>query len=104
MYNLQHFDVLAPPLLEKEASMCTDRKSRGFSLIELMVVAAITSFMLAISVPLIVNWLRLYRLRAATQEVTSELQTARMQAVMKTTNRGVALVVVDANSYRYVNY
>jgi prepilin-type N-terminal cleavage/methylation domain-containing protein len=78
--------------------------TRGFSLLELLVVVGIIATIAAISVPYIMEWLRLYRLRAASQELMSEFQTARMQAVMKTTNLGVALVVVDANSYRYINF
>jgi hypothetical protein len=66
-------------------------------------VVAILAIMAAVSVPMIFQWLSGYRLRAGVQEVAGELQTARTQAIMKNVGRGVALYVVDSNTYRYVN-
>lgn len=83
--------------------MRTKVKASGFSLVELLVVVGIIAIIAAISVPFIMNWMALYRLRAGAQEVASEMQRARLQAVMKTTNLGVVLQATDSNSYRMIN-
>ncbi len=78
------------------------RSDRGFSLIELLVVAAIIAIMAAVGFPAISQYLRNYKIKGATAEFTGELQSARSKAITSNTNSGVSFVVVDADSYRYV--
>src|SRR5262245_44460033 len=73
----------------------------GFSLIELLAVVGIIAIMAAVSVPAIGRYIRNYQIRGATQQVASEIQTARNKAIMKNTNRGVAFLTLDDKSYRW---
>ena len=77
-------------------------QQRGFSLVEMLIVVAIIAIMSAISLPSIGQYIRNYRIKAAAQEVASQLQTARGKAVSTNTNSGVSFFIVDNNSYRFV--
>ena len=77
-------------------------RQRGFTLLELLVVAAIVATMAAVALPSIGTYIRNYKIRGATSEVAGELQSSRSKAVMTNTNRGVSFVAVDADSYRWV--
>ena len=76
---------------------------RGFTIVEILVVVAIIAIMAAVALPSIATYVRNYRIRGATQEVASEIQTARVKAIMSNTNAGVSFVTVDADSYRFVH-
>jgi prepilin-type N-terminal cleavage/methylation domain-containing protein len=75
--------------------------ARGFSLVEMVIVGAIIGIMSAIALPSIVGYARIYRLRAGTQQVASELQTARMKAIGRNVNFGVLFVALSNNTYRW---
>jgi type II secretory pathway pseudopilin PulG len=68
----------------------------------LLIVVAIVSIMAAVALPGIGQYIRNYKIRGAAQEVTGELQAARSKAIMSNTNAGVSFVVVDLDSYRFV--
>jgi len=57
------------------------RSTRGFSLIELIVVLLISLIMAGMAVPLLNNTMTSYRLRGATASVTGSIQAARYQAI-----------------------
>ena len=78
------------------------RPDRGFSLVEMVIVVGIVGVMAAVAFPNIVGYARNYRIKGAAQEVAGELQSARSKAIMTNTNNGVSFVVVDRDSYRFV--
>jgi prepilin-type N-terminal cleavage/methylation domain-containing protein len=78
------------------------RSDRGFSLVEMLTVVLIIGIMAAVGFPAISRYVRNYKVRGATREVTGEMQTARSRAIMSNTNSGVSFLVVDADSYRLI--
>jgi prepilin-type N-terminal cleavage/methylation domain-containing protein len=77
---------------------------RGFSLIELLVVVGVIAIMAAASLPAIGRYFRNYQIQSAAQQVASEIGTARMKAISKTTNMGVAFIpgYPQANQYQFI--
>lgn len=57
------------------------RSSRGFSLIELLVVLTITALLTALAIPAMVNQRRLLRSTAVTREIMTQLRYARQLAM-----------------------
>jgi len=80
----------------------TRRSERGFTLIELLIVIMIIAILSAISAPAILRYMRTYRIRAASEQVKSELQTARLRAISRNAGRGVFLAVLDDRRYQFV--
>jgi prepilin-type N-terminal cleavage/methylation domain-containing protein len=74
------------------------RTARGFTLLELLVVIAIASVLAAMAVPVIVNTLRVYRMRAAISSVTGAISSARYQAIFHGCK---TQIVFTAASYSY---
>jgi len=73
--------------------------SSGFTLIELIIAIAIVGIISAIAVPLLQNFLPIYRLNAATGALVSDLQYAKMKAVSQKRNIKV-LFNIENNSYK----
>jgi type II secretion system protein H len=78
------------------------RPERGFSLIELLIVVAIIMIIAAVALPNIGQYIRNYKINGAAQEVAGELQSARSRAIVSNTNEGVSFVVLDQDTYRFV--
>ena len=74
------------------------RTARGFTLLELLVVIAIASVLAAMAVPVIVNTLRVYRMRAAISSVTGAISSARYQAIFHGCKTQIAFT---AGTYSY---
>ena len=64
-------------------------KTRGFTLIELMVVVAVVSIILVLAAPPLHNMILMQRLRGATAQLVTDMQFARNEAV----GRGILLRV-----------
>jgi prepilin-type N-terminal cleavage/methylation domain-containing protein len=77
----------------------TGSGTRGFSLLELLVVVAIIATMAAVLMPNIARYIRNYKIRGEANNVATNLQRARNQAIMKNVNLGVAIVVEDPQTY-----
>jgi prepilin-type N-terminal cleavage/methylation domain-containing protein len=76
--------------------------SRGFSLVELLIVVGIIAIMAAVVLPTVTGYLRVYKIRGATQEVAKEIQAARGSAISKNVNFGMVLLILDDSRYQWV--
>lgn len=65
-------------------------RSRGFTLVELMVTIAVAAILLALATPSFADFLQRYRLRGAADDVASLVANARAEALMR--NRDVSVV------------
>ena len=65
------------------------RSARGFTLIELMVVVALASVILTLAVPSFIGMLAKKRLEGLAQELGTDLQYARSEAVQRNADVGV---------------
>jgi len=65
----------------------------GFTLVELMTVAAVITIGTALAVPNYLQWIARYQLKQASTEISSDLSLSRMAAMNRNTNVIVALAV-----------
>lgn len=70
----------------------------GLTLIELMVTLAVLAILLAVTAPIFSQIRQVYNLRGAAREIFSELQKARMAAVME--NNRYRFSLVDSYNYK----
>lgn len=75
------------------------RNSRGFTIIELIVVIAIMGVLMAIAIPNFSQWTTNYRLKAAAREIYSNFQKARIEAI-KTNSNVVVSFNLGADTYQ----
>jgi prepilin-type N-terminal cleavage/methylation domain-containing protein len=59
-------------------------RQRGFTILEVLLVAVLIVILAAVAIPAIGRWLEEYRLGIATQQVADSLQMAKMRAVAQT--------------------
>ncbi len=62
------------------------KNNSGFTIVELVIVVGLIGVITAIAVPNFSVWLPNYRLKAATQDLYSNLQKAKLAAVKRNTN------------------
>ena len=76
------------------------QSTAGFSIIELLMVAAIIAIMAAVAIPNIARYFRNYQISSAVREVSGEIQGARNKAVLKNVNFGTVFYIRSATTYR----
>ncbi len=69
----------------------SSNRSKGFSLIEIMVVITIIVIISAASIPAGLNFVRHYKVQGAVSNIAAQMQMSRGQAVKRNTNRGILL-------------
>ena len=69
-----------------------DQRCIGFSLVELLLVMAIIAIMIAMAIPQGINYVRNYRITGAGQNIATQFQSARSQAIKRNSRRGIVLV------------
>ena len=79
------------------------RNKSGFTIIEVVVVIMIMAVMMGIGFPYIMGWLPNFRLRNATRDVHSNLQSARMTAIKQRVNCTVSFVSFTDDNYTKAN-
>jgi prepilin-type N-terminal cleavage/methylation domain-containing protein len=65
----------------RKGSMVRARAARGFTLVELVTVVAIGMILAGLATPVIVNTLRVYKMRTAVTSITGLISNARYQAI-----------------------
>lgn len=77
----------------------------GFTLIELMFVIIIIAILASISIPTFYRWLPKYKLRAATRDLYSNFQLAKLTAIKRNTNSTITFdQPINGITYDYVVY
>jgi prepilin-type N-terminal cleavage/methylation domain-containing protein len=71
------------PQTDKMPERLRGRSARGFTLIEMIVVAAITLLVAGLAVPLVSNVTSNFKLRGAVSSVTGIIQSTRYQAIFR---------------------
>jgi prepilin-type N-terminal cleavage/methylation domain-containing protein len=77
----------------------TRTRTRGFTLVELLVVVGIISVMAAVSLPNITAFVQSSRIRSAQDQVAGAIQRARSRAIALNSQWGVSFVIESAAVY-----
>ena len=80
------------------------RNARGFTLLEVLLVATIAAAVAVFSLPMALSAMRTYRLNAATREVSNQISAIRLEAVTKNRAMRLRLNCPAAGMYRAVEW
>ena len=76
------------------------KQDSGFTLVELMIVVGVAAILMAFAIPGVLNWLPTYRLKGAANDLFSNLQWTKLNAVKA--NKNWAIVFDTANGRYYI--
>lgn len=79
-------------------------RSRGFQLVEVLVVGVVASTMLAVIVPNLLRWTRALRVELAAQEIVGALRQARARAIRMSVRVGVKFRTAANGRVTYALY
>ncbi len=79
------------------------RKDKGFTLVEMMVVIAIMAIVSAIAVPNFYSYAAGMKLRSASRDLYSTLQSTRMKAIRQNTRWAVQFNAPTPTNYRVID-
>ena len=88
-------------MTKRAVSRCSDG-ANGFSLIELLIVVGIIAITAGTALPNVLAYLKNYAISGAAQDVAKEIQSARNRAIMRNTNLGVSVIIIDNANYRLI--
>jgi len=89
------------PVHAKAVFMRRPRKiqnAAGFTMVEILVVAALALVFMGVALPSFLSWLPTSRLSSAVRQVATDLQVARMRAIAQNTDNTVTFA---SNTYTY---
>ena len=81
----------------------SDRRTRGYSLAELLIVLAIIGVTVAVAVPLVADNMRSAKVRAAADQLAMDMRAARMIAVSKRATVPLTINADPTNTYAYTD-
>ena len=73
------------------------RNSKGFTLLEALVVIALIAFVSAVAAPSLLKWRRAARLRGAAENLKGDLELAKLKAIQE---NGTVSVIFSADGYQ----
>ena len=80
------------------------RNSRGFTVVEVLLVATVAAVLAAVSMPMALSAMERYRLNGAARELSNELSAMRLEAVTKNRTMRLRLNCPAAGMYRAVEW
>jgi len=80
------------------------RSSRGFTLVEVLLVLAMIAVFAGVSIPMVMGAMRSYRLTAATREISNQISAMRLEAVTKNRRMRLRLNCPAVGMYRSVEW
>jgi type IV fimbrial biogenesis protein FimT len=81
-------------IMRSEFPVIAIRRARGFTLVEMVVVMALTALILFVAVPGVGEWLRNVRVRSTAESIASGVAEARMEAIRR--NQVVSFWLVNS--------
>ncbi len=76
--------------------------SRGYTILEVLVILALMGILMAVSLPAFLRWLPSYRLQSAATTMANHLRAARLLAILKGKNHQVQVKVANEGNYYQV--
>ena len=80
------------------------RNSRGFTVVEVLLVLTIAAVLASFSIPMAMSAMQAYRLNGATREVSNQISAMRLEAVSKNRRMRLRLNCPAAGMYRVVEW
>ena len=97
---MDRIDKYHPPYAYRCRKVIVMKRDSGFTLVELMIVIAVSAIIVMFAVPGVLGWMPNYRLKGAANDLYSNLQWAKLNAVKE--NKEWAVVFDTANGQYHI--